>query len=102
MSHLSRNGGAFWTFHMTTYLAFLTMQGFFRTFGLLSKNFDVAFRAATVCLPNLIQYTGYMIPVARMKRFLFWIVSALSALRVVIQRFILSVQYYINPLSYCK
>lgn len=84
MTHLSRNGGAFWTFHLTTYLAFLTMQGFFRTFGLLATNFDVAFRVATIFLPNIIQYTGYMIPVAQMKRFLFWIVSVFSTLRVII------------------
>ncbi|KAF9236851.1 ABC-2 type transporter-domain-containing protein [Melanogaster broomeanus] len=63
------------------YLGFLTMQGFFRTFGLLCVNFDSAFRLATFFLPNMIQYTGYMIPTVSMKRWLFWI-------------------YYINPLSY--
>lgn len=54
------------------------MQGFFRTFGLLCINFDSAFRLATFFLPNMIQYTGYMIPTFQMKRWLFWIVSLVS------------------------
>ncbi|EGO05281.1 hypothetical protein SERLA73DRAFT_157866 [Serpula lacrymans var. lacrymans S7.3] len=81
MPHLSRTAGGFWTFHLFNYVAFLTMQGFFRTFGLLCANFDTAFRVATFFMPNIIQYTGYMIPSFNMKRWLFWI-------------------YYINPLSY--
>ena len=51
------------------------MQGFFRTFGLMCTNFDVAFRLATFFVPIMIVYTGYMIPVFEMKRWLFWIVS---------------------------
>lgn len=63
------------------YLGFLTMQGFFRTFGIMCSNFDTAFRLATFFIPNMIQYAGYMIPVQQMKRWLFWI-------------------YYINPVAY--
>jgi ABC-type multidrug transport system permease subunit len=34
ITNLSRTGGGFWTFHLFNYLAYITMQGFFRTFGL--------------------------------------------------------------------
>ena len=67
----------FMAFFVQIYAAFLTMQGFFRTFGLMCTNFDVAFRLATFFVPNMIMYTGYMIPVFEMKRWLFWIVSVL-------------------------
>lgn len=70
----ARSAGGFFTFHLFVYVSFLCMQGFFRTFGLLCINFDSAFRLATFFLPNMIQYTGYMIPVFQMKRWLFWIV----------------------------
>jgi len=81
MSGLSRTAGGFWTFHLFVYMAYLVMQGFFRTFGLLCANFDSAFRLATFFVPNIIVYAGYMIPTFNMKRWLFWI-------------------YYINPVSY--
>lgn len=57
------------------------MQGFFRTFGLMFSSFDGAFRIAAFFVPNMIQYVGYMIPVDRMKRWLFWIVSAATICR---------------------
>ncbi|KII93944.1 hypothetical protein PLICRDRAFT_36161 [Plicaturopsis crispa FD-325 SS-3] len=81
MCNLARSGGGFWTFHLFNNLAYIAMQGFFRTFGLLCTNFDSAFRLATFFVPNMIQYAGYTIPVFNMKRWLFWI-------------------YYINPISY--
>ncbi|KAG9313864.1 pleiotropic drug resistance ABC transporter [Chiua virens] len=81
MPNLARSAGAFFTYHLFVYLTFLAMQGFFRTFGLLCFNFHGAFRLATFFLPNMIQYTGYMIPTFQMKRWLFWI-------------------SYLNPLSY--
>ncbi|KAI0673639.1 ABC-2 type transporter-domain-containing protein [Trametes maxima] len=81
LSNLNRSAGGFFTFHLFIYLGFLTMQGFFRTFGNMCTNFDSAFRLATFFIPNMIQYAGYMIPVFQMKRWLFWI-------------------YYINPVSY--
>ncbi|KAI0375499.1 hypothetical protein BV20DRAFT_1073696 [Pilatotrama ljubarskyi] len=81
MSNLSRSAGGFFTYHLFIYLVFLTMQGFFRTFGIMCTNFDSAFRLATFFIPNMIQYAGYMIPVFQMKRWLFWI-------------------YYINPVAY--
>ncbi|KAN0100123.1 ABC-2 type transporter domain containing protein [Tylopilus felleus] len=81
MPDLARSAGGFFTFHLFIYMAYLVMQGFFRTFGLLCISFDGAFRLATFFLPNMIQYTGYMIPTFQMKRWLFWIT-------------------YLNPLSY--
>ncbi|KAF9003771.1 hypothetical protein BDZ89DRAFT_1080859 [Hymenopellis radicata] len=81
MTNLNRSAGGFFTFHVFNYVAYLAMQGFFRTFGLLCKNFDVAFRLATFFIPNFVEYSGYMIPVDSMKRWLFWI-------------------YYINPVAY--
>ena len=61
-------------------MAFLTMQGFFRTFGVMCTNFDSAFRLAVFFIPNMILYAGYMIPVFQMKRWLFWIVSSIVLL----------------------
>ncbi|KAK0208987.1 ABC-2 type transporter-domain-containing protein [Desarmillaria ectypa] len=81
MTNLNRSAGGFFTYHLFNYVAYLSMQGFFRTFGLLCKNFDVAFRLGTFFIPNFVEYSGYMIPVPSMKRWLFWI-------------------YYINPISY--
>ncbi|KAJ7597296.1 ABC-2 type transporter-domain-containing protein [Mycena floridula] len=81
MTNLNRSAGGFFTFHIFNYIAYLAMQGFFRTFGLLCKNFDTAFRLAVFFVPQMILYSGYMIGVAQMKRWLFWI-------------------YYLNPVSY--
>ncbi|KAF8167550.1 pleiotropic drug resistance ABC transporter [Crassisporium funariophilum] len=81
LSGLHRSAGAFFTFHLFNYLAYLVMQGFFRTFGLMCFNFDSAFRLAVFFIPNFIEYTGYILPVISMKRWLFWI-------------------YYINPIAY--
>ncbi|KAJ7755026.1 ABC-2 type transporter-domain-containing protein [Mycena maculata] len=81
MTHLDRSAGGFWTFHLFNYIAYLTMQGFFRTFGLLCTNFHTAFRLAVFFIPNFVEYTGYIVPVIKMKRWLFWI-------------------YYINPIAY--
>ena len=73
MSHLARSAGGFFTFHLFTYSAFLAMQGFFRTLGTFCTNFDSAFRLATVVVPNMITYGGYLIPVFSIKRWLFWL-----------------------------
>lgn len=76
MVGLDRSGGGFWTFHLFAYGGFLAIQGFFRTFGMICANFDVAIRVAILFVPSIIQYSGYMIPVFLMKRWLFWIVSS--------------------------
>ena len=69
-----RSAGEFFTFHLFVYLSYLAMQGSFRTFELLCISFDSVFRLAIFFLPNIVQYTGYMIPTFHMKRWLFWIV----------------------------
>ncbi|KAF8203885.1 pleiotropic drug resistance ABC transporter [Pholiota molesta] len=81
MSGLHRSAGGFFTFHLFNYIAYLVMQGFFRSFGLVCFNFDSAFRLAVFFIPNFVEYTGYILPVIRMKRWLFWI-------------------YYVNPIAY--
>ena len=79
MSHLARSAGGFFTFHFTNYIAFLAMQGCFRTIGLFCSNYHVAIRVGVSIFPNLALYAGYMIPVNQMKRWLFWVVSLLAA-----------------------
>lgn len=76
MSHLDRSAGGFFTFHLFTYSAFLAMQGFFRTMGLLCRNFDSAFRVGTFFVPNMVTYAGYVIPSFKQQRWLFWIVRS--------------------------
>ncbi|KAG8981742.1 hypothetical protein FRB90_007035, partial [Tulasnella sp. 427] len=81
MTGLRRTAGAFFTFHLLVYMAFLTMQGLFRTIGIICPNFDSAFRIASLIVPNMISYGGYIIPVDSMRRYIFWL-------------------YYINPIGY--
>lgn len=79
MAHLDRSAGGFFTFHAINYIAFLTMQGFFRTIGLFCSNYHTAIRVGISIFPNLALYAGYMVPINRMKRWLFWIVRLLFA-----------------------
>lgn len=44
MPGLSKSAGGFFTYLLFNYLAFLTLQSFFRVMGLLCTNFDSAFR----------------------------------------------------------
>ncbi|KAH9031530.1 ABC-2 type transporter-domain-containing protein [Lactarius pseudohatsudake] len=81
MTHLSRSAGGFFTFHLINYVTFLTMQAFFRTIGLFCSNYHTALRLGITIFPNLMLYAGYMVPINRMKRWLFWI-------------------FYINPINY--
>jgi ATP-binding cassette subfamily G (WHITE) protein 2 (SNQ2) len=82
MSHLHRSAGRFFAFHLINYTAFLAMQGFFRTVGLFFDSYHTAFRVAVAIFPNLVLYAGYMIPINKMKRWLFWIVSRLPGMGV--------------------
>jgi len=75
MTGLHRSAGAFFTFHLLIYMAYLTIQGIFRTLGLICLNGDSALRLATFIAQVCPLYMGYMIPVFDMKRWLFWIVS---------------------------
>jgi len=53
LTGLHRSAGAFWTFHLFSYLAYLAIQGLFRTLGLFCFSFESAFRVATFYIPNL-------------------------------------------------
>jgi len=73
LAGLHRSAGGFFTFHLFSYMSYLSIQGLFRTFGLICFNFESAFRLASFIMPNFILYLGYMIPLQKMKRWLFWI-----------------------------
>ena len=75
MAHLRRTGAAFWTFHLFNYMAFLTIQGLFRTLGFFFSSHEAAFRLGAFLVTGLVLGTGYLIPVQEMKKWLFWIVS---------------------------
>jgi ATP-binding cassette subfamily G (WHITE) protein 2 (SNQ2) len=59
MTHLARSAAGFFTFHFTNYIAFLAMQGFFRTIGLFCSNYHTAIRVGVSIFPNLALYAGY-------------------------------------------
>jgi ABC-type multidrug transport system permease subunit len=75
MANLHRSGDAFWTFHLFNYMAFLSIQGLFRTLGYLFSSYDAVFRLGAFLITGLVFFTGYLIPVQQMKRWLFWLVS---------------------------
>jgi ATP-binding cassette subfamily G (WHITE) protein 2 (SNQ2) len=75
MTRLDRSARGFWTYHLIVYLIFLVMQAFFRAFGLIFRDFDTAFRVSVIFAMHIFQYTGAWVPLAAMKRWLFWIVS---------------------------
>lgn len=81
MANLNRSAGGFWTFHLIVYLTYLVMQAFFRAFGLIFHDFDTAFRISVIFFLHIMQYAGLWVPLASMKRWLFWI-------------------YHVNPLAY--
>ena len=81
MTGLARTPGAFFTFYLYVWSAYLALATFFRFLGSLCSSYDVAARLASVIVSAFVLYSGYLIPVFSMKRWLFWI-------------------YYINPLQY--
>ncbi|ODN86072.1 ATP-binding cassette transporter [Cryptococcus wingfieldii CBS 7118] len=81
MGGLYSSGGAFFIFFLFIFLTFMVMSSFFRTLGVATSDYNVAARLASVLISFMVTYTGYMIPVQEMKRWLFWI-------------------FYLNPLSY--
>ncbi|CAE6385299.1 unnamed protein product [Rhizoctonia solani] len=81
MYGLDRNAGAFFTFFLFIYLTFLTMTAFFRLIGIVCTGYEMASRSAALIITCMVTYSGYMIPVQAMKRWLFWI-------------------WYLNPLNY--
>jgi ATP-binding cassette, subfamily G (WHITE), member 2, SNQ2 len=73
MAGLVRTAGAFFTFYLMVYTTFLAMTAFFRLIGTTCRSYDVAARLAAFLISGMVLYTGYMIPVFAMKRWLFWI-----------------------------
>jgi len=101
MTHLHRSAGGFWTYHLIVYLTFLVMQAFFRAFGLIFHDFDTAFRISVVFFLHILQYAGVWVPLAAMKRWLFWIVSYFARIgSILLEAHAFPSQYYINPLAY--
>ena len=101
MTHLDRSAGGFWTYHLIVYLTFLSMQAFFRAFGLIFYDFNTAFRISVIFFLHILQYAGVWVPLAAMKRWLFWIVSCSTGIESdVLMVFVSLPQYYINPLAY--
>ena len=78
---LYSSAGAFFTFFLFIFTTFMVMSSFFRTLGVATSDYNVASRLASVLISIMVTYTGYMIPVFAMKRWLFWL-------------------FYLNPLSY--
>ncbi|OCF43306.1 ATP-binding cassette transporter [Kwoniella heveanensis CBS 569] len=81
MGGLYSSAGAFFTFLLFVFLTFMVMSSFFRTLGVATTDYNTAARLASVLISIMVTYTGYMIPVQQMKRWLFWL-------------------FYLNPLSY--
>ncbi|WVQ86013.1 hypothetical protein IAT38_008181 [Cryptococcus sp. DSM 104549] len=81
MGGLYSSAGAFFIFYLFVFSTFMVMSAFFRVLGTSTSDYNVAARLASVLISLMVTYTGYMIPVQQMKRWLFWI-------------------YYLNPLSY--
>lgn len=73
MGGLYASAGAFFTFYLMVFTTFMVMAGFFRTLGVATKNYNVAARLASVLISIMVTYTGYMIPVFAMRRWLFWL-----------------------------
>ena len=100
MTHLNRSAGGFWTYHLIVYLTFLVMQTFFRAFRLIFHDFDTAFRISVIFFLHILQYVGVWVPLAAMKRWLFWIVSCFVGVNGdVLVAYASPSQYYINPLA---
>ncbi|KAF8758804.1 ABC transporter [Rhizoctonia solani] len=81
MCGLQRSAGAFFTFYLFIYITFLAMAAFFRLIGIICQGYDMAARLAASIVTLMVVYSGYMIPVYAMKRWLFWI-------------------WYLNPVNY--
>lgn len=73
MSGLSLSAGAFFTFYLYVLFGYLSLATFFRFLGSLCSSYDVAARLASVIVSAFVLYSGYLIPVYSMKRWLFWL-----------------------------
>lgn len=75
MGGLYSSAGAFFMFFLFVFTTFMVMSTFFRTLGVSTTSYDAAARLASVLISIMVTYTGYMIPLFAMKRWLFWLVS---------------------------
>ncbi|KAF9512472.1 hypothetical protein BS47DRAFT_1363141 [Hydnum rufescens UP504] len=81
LCHLTRSASAFFTFYLFVLTTFFAMTTFFRLIGTVTQDYNVAARLAAFIVTAMVVYSGYLIPVFQMKRWLFWI-------------------YHINPVNY--
>jgi ATP-binding cassette subfamily G (WHITE) protein 2 (SNQ2) len=73
---LARTPGAFFTFVITILCGYLCMTVVFRTIGILSADFDIAIRTASIVITLLVLTSGYPIQWDKQQvwlRWLFWI-----------------------------
>lgn len=76
MTGLVRTAGAFFSFLAIVFMGFLSLASFFRLLGCVSFDFNVAARLAASLVTVMVIYSGYIIPVFSMKRWLFWLYYA--------------------------
>ncbi|KAF8305589.1 hypothetical protein DL93DRAFT_2172546 [Clavulina sp. PMI_390] len=81
MCNFVRTAGHFFAFYATIIVTFWAMSAFFRLLGTVTADYNVAARLAAFLISLMVIYSGYLVPVFSMKRWLFWI-------------------YYINPVNY--
>ncbi|KDN40294.1 hypothetical protein RSAG8_08204, partial [Rhizoctonia solani AG-8 WAC10335] len=70
MCRLERSAGAFFTFYLFIYMTSLAITAFFRLIGIICQGYDMAARLAAFVVTLMVVYSGYMIPVYAMKRWL--------------------------------
>jgi ATP-binding cassette subfamily G (WHITE) protein 2 (SNQ2) len=73
MCDLVRDAGHFFTFYIVILTTFWAMSAFFRFLGTVTADYNVAARLAAFLITLMVVYSGYLIPVFAMKRWLFWI-----------------------------
>lgn len=73
MCGLVRDAGHFFTFYLVIIMTFWAMSAFFRFLGTVTADYNVAARLAAFLITAMVVYSGYLIPVFAMKRWLFWI-----------------------------
>ncbi|GAA93595.1 hypothetical protein E5Q_00239 [Mixia osmundae IAM 14324] len=73
MTGLYRSAGAFFAFFVIVYAQFLSLASFFRLIGCICRDYNLAARLASVLVTAFVLYSGYIVPVFNMKRWLFWI-----------------------------
>jgi ABC-type multidrug transport system permease subunit len=73
MSGFVREASNFFTFYIVILTTFWAMAAFFRLLGTVTADYNVAARLAAFLITLMIVYSGYLIPVFAMKRWLFWL-----------------------------